>query len=122
VASDGANMMIGKNNSFVSRFKSLNPNLILMLCVCHSSALIANKSCKMLPRSAEDRIRSVASYVSGSTKRCAQLMEIQKYLTAISKIFKTWRYTLVDFAPVYFLIVRMLDRLTTLFYSCCSRR
>jgi len=64
VASDGANVMIGENSSFVSRLKSLSPNLILMRCICHSSALIANKSCKMLPRSTEDLIRSVASYVA----------------------------------------------------------
>lgn len=43
--------------------------------ICHSTAIIASKACKQLPRSTEELLRDVASYVSGSTKRCAQLCE-----------------------------------------------
>lgn len=59
VASDGANVMIGKNNSFFSHLKSELPNLVLMHCICHSSALAASKATALLPRSPENLIRSV---------------------------------------------------------------
>jgi len=48
-----------------------------MKCICHSSALVASKACKKLQKSAEELIRSISTYVSGSAKRSAQLIEIQ---------------------------------------------
>ncbi|XP_060874828.1 uncharacterized protein LOC132948405 [Metopolophium dirhodum] len=80
IASDGANVIKGKNNSFVFRLKFEVPNFILMKCICHSSALVASKACKKLPRSAEELIRSISTYISGSAKRSAQLVEIQDFL------------------------------------------
>lgn len=79
IACDGANVMIGKYNSFVSHLKADAPNLIVLQCICHSGALIANKATKQLPRSPEDLIRSVYLYVSGSAKRTSILHDIQEY-------------------------------------------
>lgn len=79
IAYDGAHVMIGKHNSFVSHLKSDAPNLIVLKCICHSAALIANKATTKLPRSPEDLIRSVYLYVSGSAKRTSILQDIQKY-------------------------------------------
>lgn len=59
MASDGANMMVGKNNSFFSHLKKDCPNIVLMQCICHSAALVASKAAEKLPRSPEDLIRSV---------------------------------------------------------------
>lgn len=78
VASDGVYVMTVEKNSFVSRFKSCITNLMLLKCICHSFTLVSIKACKMLLRSAE-LILSVAAYVSGSVKRCTQLVETQQY-------------------------------------------
>lgn len=59
IASDGANVMIGKNNSFFSHLQNDLPNLVLMQCICHSAALVASKAAEKLPRSTEDLIRLV---------------------------------------------------------------
>lgn len=79
IASDGTNVMTGKNNSFVSRLKSEVPDVIFLKCICHSLALVASKTCKKLPRSTEELIRSISTYVFGSAKRSAQLVEIQDF-------------------------------------------
>lgn len=79
VACDGASVMVGKHNSFMTHITEDSPNVITMQCICHSSAIIASKATAQLPRSAEQLIRSVATYVSGSAKRCAQLNEVQDY-------------------------------------------
>lgn len=80
VACDGASVMVDKHNSFMTHITKASPNVITMRCIlCHSSALIASKATAQLPRSAEYLIRSIASYVSGSAKRSAQLNEIQDY-------------------------------------------
>lgn len=47
--------------------------------MCHTSAIIANKACMCLPRAPEDLLRQVYTYLSGSSKRCAQLEEMQEY-------------------------------------------
>lgn len=59
VASDGANVMIGKNNSFFLHLQNDLPSLVLMQCICHSAALVASKAAEKLPRSPEDLIRLV---------------------------------------------------------------
>ncbi|EZA49526.1 hypothetical protein X777_12264, partial [Ooceraea biroi] len=53
--------------------------LVVLNCICHSSALIASKACDRLPPSCEQLIRRVATYISGSAKRCAILREFQNF-------------------------------------------
>ncbi|XP_071581188.1 zinc finger BED domain-containing protein 5-like [Temnothorax nylanderi] len=79
MASDNASVMIGRKNSFMSRLKVEVPNLVTLNCICHSSAIVASKACKKLPSSCEDLIRGVATYISGSAKRCAILGEFQDF-------------------------------------------
>lgn len=75
VAWVGASVMIGKHNSFMTHIAEDSPDVLNLRSICHSSALIARKATSQLPRSTEHLIRAVASYVSGSAKRCAQLNE-----------------------------------------------
>lgn len=71
--------MVGEQNSFFSHLKQDVPHAILMRCICHTAALIASKACEELPRGPEDLMRNIATYVSGSAKRCAILAELQEY-------------------------------------------
>lgn len=48
---DGANVMVGKYNSFSSKLKEILPNLIVVKCVCHSIHLAAEKAFLKLPQS-----------------------------------------------------------------------
>lgn len=57
----------------MSRLKVEVPRLITLNCICHSFAIIASKACKKLPSSCESLIRVIATYISGSAKRCAIL-------------------------------------------------
>jgi len=79
MASDNAAVMIGCNNSFMSRLKLEVPGLVILNCICHSSALVASKACEQLPQSCENLIRNVSTYISGSAKRCAILDEFQEF-------------------------------------------
>ena len=79
MASDNASVMIGHNNSFFSRLQSEVPSVVLMNCICYSSAIIASKACEELPQSCEQLIRGVSTYISGSAKRCAILGEFQNF-------------------------------------------
>ncbi|XP_049304042.1 protein ZBED8-like [Bactrocera dorsalis] len=80
MCSDGANVIVGKCNSFASRLINDIPNVVVVKCICHSAAIIASKACLALPRAPEDLLRQIGSYVSGSSKRCAQLEAVQEML------------------------------------------
>ncbi|KAK4881743.1 hypothetical protein RN001_005062 [Aquatica leii] len=79
LASDGVAVMTGKNNSFFSLLNKDVPHSLLLKCVCHSSALVASKACSVLPNELEELMRGIYTYISSSSKRCAQVIEIQNY-------------------------------------------
>jgi len=72
--------MTGVRDSFISRLKKEVPVLIVLKCICHSSALIASKACAKLPDSCQNILHAVATYFSGSSKRSAILCEFQNFL------------------------------------------
>ncbi|XP_066585461.1 SCAN domain-containing protein 3-like [Prorops nasuta] len=78
-ASDNASVMIGARDSFLTRLKDSVPRVILINCICHTSAIIAKKCSKELPSDCEFLIRSVATFISSSPKRSAILQDFQEY-------------------------------------------
>lgn len=59
--------------------------LIVLPCLCHSSALVASHACANLPRTPEEFVRSIPSYFSCSAKRTAQLVEMQSFFNSEQK-------------------------------------
>ncbi|KYM96899.1 hypothetical protein ALC62_12436 [Cyphomyrmex costatus] len=85
MASDNASVMIGVRDSFVTRLKKEVPALVVLKCICHSSALIASKACSKLPDSCENVLHAVATYFSISAKRSAILREFQNFFGVESR-------------------------------------
>jgi len=79
LACDNASVMVGCNNSFMTHLKSQVPGLITLNCICHSSALVTSKACDKLPLSCKNVVKEIATYISGSAKRCAILGEFQDF-------------------------------------------
>jgi len=107
MASDNASVMIGCNNSFMQRLKLEVPGLITLNCICHSSALVASKACKTLPSSCENLIRGVSTYISGSAKRCAILVEFQDFFNVERK--KLLKLSNTRWLVLQKCVVRLLD-------------
>lgn len=114
VASDGANIMVGRTNSFYSHLKNDVPSIILMQCICHSSALIAGKACEKLPRGPEDLLRNISSYCSGSAKRCAQLCEMQDFFHVERK--KNLKLASTRWLSMHQCVARVLENWTVLMH------
>ncbi|CAH1964562.1 unnamed protein product [Acanthoscelides obtectus] len=68
-ASDGANVMVRKHNSVVSRLKVDIPNAYVVKCICHSFHLCASYACLKLPRGIEDLAHEIYTYFSNSPTR-----------------------------------------------------
>jgi len=74
-----ASIMIRIHDSFVTRLINEVPVLILFKCICHSSALIASKSCSKVSESCECMLHAITTYISNSPKRSVILCEYQTF-------------------------------------------
>jgi len=120
IGSDNVAVMIGCNNSFMSRLKLEVLGLVILNCICHSSALVASKACEQLPQSCENLIRNVSTYISGSAKRYAILDEFQEFFNVErNKILKISRWLVLHMCCSVF---RQLGSLEKLFYFLRCRR
>ena len=78
-ASDGANVMVGANESVMAKLKIDIPHIFLMKCICHSFALCSSNACAKLPKLVEDCVRNVYNYIANSPKRIETLKEFQNF-------------------------------------------
>ena len=80
LATDGANVMRGRCNSFMSRLLAEQPYLFSLHCSCHFTHLCASAAVKKIPGDIEEWLRYVAYHFENSPKRCEALREIQAQL------------------------------------------
>jgi len=58
----------------------INPELIVIKCICHSLHLAAEEACKVLPRHLDFMVRETPTWVSVSTKRQIEYAKIYRIL------------------------------------------
>ena len=80
LGTDGANVMLGRHNSVMSRLVTQQPHLVAIHCNCHIAALIANASCKVLPGELEDLTTDVWYYFQKSQKRLREFEQFQSFV------------------------------------------
>ncbi|XP_063236058.1 general transcription factor II-I repeat domain-containing protein 2A-like [Bacillus rossius redtenbacheri] len=80
MAGDGANVIMGGNNSLSSRPKEMIHGIFIMKCICHSFHLCASKACQKLPDFVEQLTRDIYNYFHCSSKRFAALREFQEFV------------------------------------------
>jgi len=113
--------VIGYNNSFYSHLKSENTWINITKLYCHSSAIIANKACEKLSQSCENLIRSIATHISNSAKRCAILLnEFQDFFHIEHKKILKLCNKMTYIRKMCSKIFRKLGDPKTLFYFGCS--
>ncbi|XP_030756273.1 uncharacterized protein LOC115888841 [Sitophilus oryzae] len=78
-AADGANVMMGGNQSVAKYITDEIPNIFILKCSCHSFALCASYACKKLPESVETLVREVYKYFKYSTKKAGHFKEFQVF-------------------------------------------
>lgn len=79
-ASDGANVMMGAQNSLATRFKNDIPNIFILKCICHSFHLSASYACTKLPHWVEETARDIYTFLNTSPKRLSAYAEFQSFL------------------------------------------
>ncbi|KAG8184778.1 hypothetical protein JTE90_011564 [Oedothorax gibbosus] len=76
---DTTNVMMGLNNSVSQRVKENFPTVIIVKCSCHSIHLVSSYTCKKLPSSLEDLVRTIYVHLKRSPKRQKGFEEFQKF-------------------------------------------
>lgn len=74
---DNCSVMMGHLTAMKALFKSVNPNIVIIGCTCHSFHLCSSAACEKLPKSIEQFSRDVYNYFSNSLKRCSQFKDCQ---------------------------------------------
>ena len=79
LATDGAAVMIGKNNGVAAQLKELNPVIINVHCICHKLALACTDTNKEIAyvKRVEDTLHQLWTYFENSPKRLAVLLKMQ---------------------------------------------
>ncbi|XP_026736365.1 uncharacterized protein LOC113499954 [Trichoplusia ni] len=112
-ASDGANVMMGRNNSVVTLLQNEIPNIFILKCACHSLHLCASYACAQLPRFIEDLVRDIYNYFSSSPKRVAEFKNFQIFCNL--KVHKLLHPSPTRWLSVHAAVKRILEQL-----SLCS--
>ena len=121
------NVILGQNNSVVSRIVKANSYCLTIKCNCHSCALAVSHACAKLPRNLEQVVKEVYKYFALSSKRCNKFKEFQDFTesqqhrmlrfysirwlsfgSCIERILSQW-----DALKLYFTSQYFVDRLQT---------
>lgn len=77
---DGASVNIGIHHSVTTLLRDINPELIVIKCICHSLHLAAEEACKVLPRHLDFMVRETHTWFSVSSKRQIEYAEVYRVL------------------------------------------
>ena len=75
--SDTASVMVGKNNSLLSRIKQKQPKIFSLGCTCHLAALCATAGLQKLPVSVDNLLIDIFYHFKHSAKRWTEYSEIE---------------------------------------------
>lgn len=65
---DGVSVNVGAHHSVTMILRDVNPDLIVVKCICHSLHLAAEEACKVLPRHLDFMVREIHSWFSVNSK------------------------------------------------------
>lgn len=80
--SDGANAMFGCKNFVKTLLEEEVPGLFVMKCFCHSMALCASCAAEKLPKTVEDLLKDIYTYMKLSFKRQSEFKQFQIFIDA----------------------------------------
>lgn len=127
LGTDNASVMVGINNGVITKLQELNPNIILVPCVCHSLQLAVSSAAKeFLPRNLEYLVSETYNWFSNSTIRRDAYLHVYKAIndghsplkivqscatrwlsieSAVKRIYEQW-----EELKAHFQIARTIDK------------
>ena len=113
-ASDTASVMVGKNNSVLSRIKEKNPHVFSLGCTCHLAALCAVAGLKKLPVSIDNLLIDIYYHFKYSAKRWSEYADIEAEFEDI-KPLKFLKHCTTRWLSLERCIKRLIDKWPALY-------
>ena len=106
-STDNASVFTGQKNSFYTALLTRAPHVILLPCICHSSALACKATFKDMSDDIMILIRGLYTYTSGSSKRLADFQNYQ--IDHNGGIHKILQMSGTRWLELYYCIDRILN-------------
>ena len=84
---DNASVMVEKFKGFQAFLRKIVPNLIVLKCICHTSAIFTKLSSSEILKEVDELVRSTYNYFSNSPKRTEECEEFTKMFSDSAKNF-----------------------------------
>ncbi|XP_076663723.1 protein FAM200A-like [Andrena cerasifolii] len=85
VCVDNSNVMLGRQNSLISRLLADNEEISVFPCICHSMNLVTSHACKYLPPHVEEFLHSIYTYFSRNPKQQSPLEGMQDFISVANQ-------------------------------------
>lgn len=116
--SDGCNTMMTANNSVMTRFKEICPDIYISKCLCHSIHNCASNAAKQLPRRCEDLVKDICNFFIQSAKRKSIFLKFQDLAkTPIHQMLHPAQTRWLTFHPAVKRVLEVWDALLPFFAS-----
>ena len=113
-ASDTASVMVGRNNSVLSRIKQKNPDVFSLGCTCHLAAICATAGLKKLPVSIDNLLIDIYYHFKYSAKRWSEYADIEAEFEDI-KPLKFLKHCTTRWLSLERCIRRLIDKWPALY-------
>jgi len=113
LATDGCNTMCGQNNSVITKFRELCPNMVHIKCICHSLLLCSSYALKVMPRNVEFLVAETYNWFCHSTLRQNKYKDLYKCINVGEEPFKILKMSDTRWLSIAPCVKRVLDQ-----YAC----
>lgn len=110
LATDGCNTMCGRNNSVITKFREVCPNIIHIKCICHSIQLCSSHSLKVMPRNIEFMVSETYNWFSHSTLRQQKYHELYSAMNVGEIPLKILRLSGTRWLSISACVDRIIDQ------------
>ena len=124
LATDGCNTMCGVNNSVITLFREVCPNIVHIKCICHSIQLCSSYALKVLPRSIEYMVSETYNWFSHSAQRQDKYADVYRTINVGEEPLKILRVAdtrWLSIAPCVARILHQYDELKLHFQKYCRQ-
>ena len=110
LATDGCNTMCGRNNSVITKFCELCPNIIHIRCICRSIQFCSSRALKVVPRKVEFMVSETYNWFSHSTSRQQKYRQIYSAINVGEAPLKILKLSDTRWLSISAWVDRILDQ------------
>ena len=110
LATDGCNVMCGRNNSVITKFQAVCPRVVHIRCICHSIQLCSSYALKTLPHNIEFMVAETYNWFCHSTVRQQKYKQLYSCINVGEEPLKILKVSDIRWLSIAPCVQRVLDQ------------